>query len=257
MDATSLECVICQDKLNDAHETLCCHQCYCKKCITEWMERNKTCPSCRRALPKKNIAKNVPIQRMVDNLPANCTSCRARLTRGTMVEHVIRSCPYTAVTCPQKCGVSVLRKDVGDHQASSCPKRIISCKWCRNNNVHEQIQNHWNTNCQKVPVTCPFCKGHTTREVLDHHYKKECPVKLIICPFNKFGCAFQGKRADYNLHMIDCADEHVAQAERTFSLQNAAQKAAADAAAAKKPQPPVKKSVGRPRTRGKENQVNK
>ncbi|ELR19508.1 zinc finger, C3HC4 type (RING finger) domain containing protein [Acanthamoeba castellanii str. Neff] len=100
----ALTCPICVDALRDAVETPCCHATYCRACIEAWLERRRGhgCPGCRAAMEASGLRRCLPIQRLVDLLPAECPNvpCRAPyLTRGCMKEHMAK-CEFAPVVCP-------------------------------------------------------------------------------------------------------------------------------------------------------------
>jgi hypothetical protein len=43
---TTMNCSICLDNVNEPRKLLCDHV-YCDGCISTWLSKNKTCPSCR------------------------------------------------------------------------------------------------------------------------------------------------------------------------------------------------------------------
>ena len=43
-------CTICLDVLNTNKYTLICNHSFHTKCITEWFEKSRTCPMCRRVI---------------------------------------------------------------------------------------------------------------------------------------------------------------------------------------------------------------
>lgn len=46
--AAPTECVVCQDELRSPLRLPCGHM-FCEECISEWLERQATCPTCRAA----------------------------------------------------------------------------------------------------------------------------------------------------------------------------------------------------------------
>ena len=52
-DVNPLECAICYENFNDPHMTKCGHT-FCKPCITDWLIKDPSCPSCRKPVKKTN-----------------------------------------------------------------------------------------------------------------------------------------------------------------------------------------------------------
>ena len=45
------DCTICQDRLSDP-VILRCNHIFCEDCVSEWLDRESTCPLCRAIVPK-------------------------------------------------------------------------------------------------------------------------------------------------------------------------------------------------------------
>jgi len=96
-----LTCPICSELFNQAVETPCCGTGYCASCLEDSLRLSThgTCPSCRKNLTIFDCKSNKMVQRMVDNLPAECIypGCGAKITRSIRTEH-IKNCQFR----PQK-----------------------------------------------------------------------------------------------------------------------------------------------------------
>jgi hypothetical protein len=210
-----LDCPICSEKFTNAHETSCCHHCFCKACAEEWINKTKTCPSCRKEISSNDLSASVPIQRLVDILPVECPNaakgCDARrLTRGVIKEHLEKSCGFAEVQCTLGCGQALLRKDMTAHQKDECPLRLQACEKCAEMVKFNGMEEHIKDTCKKTEVHCPNnCGNDVERELLARHLKDECHAMQLTCPYNKFGCTFTGSRAEYNKHLIEDTEEHV------------------------------------------------
>jgi len=86
-----LECPICCDFLKEAVETPCCHNLFCKECLTDWGDANPSCPGCRARLTANNCTTNIPIQRFVDGMAVDCPfrlqGCPDRPARTDLEKH--------------------------------------------------------------------------------------------------------------------------------------------------------------------------
>jgi len=84
-----LVCAICQELFTDCVQTPCCGNGFCSECLDSSLKATHgTCPSCRKAITIFQCTSNKMIQRMVDNLPVECTWCDAKLTRSIQKEHL-------------------------------------------------------------------------------------------------------------------------------------------------------------------------
>jgi hypothetical protein len=166
------------------------------------------------------LSPNVPIQRIVDILPATCPNnkigCKAALTRGIINDHIERTCLFQAVRCPLGCEKVLLRKEYARHKLV-CIYRSIVCKFCKQNVTWKEEPVHIAQECLHALRACFYCKEIITFETSGKHLVYDCKSIELTCPSSKFGCTFVGKQAEYNAHMIAFAKEHVAQAERHFT----------------------------------------
>ncbi len=64
-------CEICYSYLVEAQECSQCHNLFCKTCVTSWFQStgNRVCSSCRKPT---QINHNIPIQRLVNQIPLTC-----------------------------------------------------------------------------------------------------------------------------------------------------------------------------------------
>ena len=95
------KCALCLDIVSEAVATECCNQLCCKSCIVEYAKPEgengrKACPLCRK--PHVNWKPSIAIQRVVDELPVNCSFCAERKTRGTITDHE-RKCENRPFKC--------------------------------------------------------------------------------------------------------------------------------------------------------------
>lgn len=91
-----VSCSICFGYLELASEMTCCHNLYDEKCITEWfkIKGSNTCSLCRRTT---SYVKNIPIQRLTDQIPLTCiykvNGCNFASARVDFTSH-IANCEY-------------------------------------------------------------------------------------------------------------------------------------------------------------------
>eukprot|EP01114_Cavostelium_apophysatum_P011822 TRINITY_DN2633_c0_g1_i2.p1 TRINITY_DN2633_c0_g1~~TRINITY_DN2633_c0_g1_i2.p1 ORF type:complete len:375 (+),score=8.36 TRINITY_DN2633_c0_g1_i2:48-1172(+) len=202
------ECLICADILNDAVEITCCNSLCCQGCFDEVIKReDPLCPNCRA--PKGGSRPNVPVRRMVSNLPAECPNrCGEKVTRGTLEEHKAK-CPLGVVICArsERCP-PVLRKELEQHRLNMCPLRPVPCPNCGDDVVYEEMQKHLDAECQEGKVECQNCHAGLLRKELTDH-EDECPEAKISCTFSVFGCKKRPKRKNEEDHMKDSMHIHL------------------------------------------------
>ena len=123
-------------------------------------------------------------------------------------------CGYVNIECQNKCGESILRKDLTDHYDNNCRERQINCTYCNEAGPYSYITNVQDgghvQECQQY-VDCPRKCGttqHLKREDLEGH-KEECPLQPMECPFHKAGCKQQLVRKDLESHIQSSTQQHL------------------------------------------------
>ncbi|KAL0225109.1 hypothetical protein RCL1_003021 [Eukaryota sp. TZLM3-RCL] len=114
----SLTCAVCLETLSDPLEALCCNNLVCTGCAT----RDK-CPCCRATKP--TLKPNIPIRRMIDNLPVICDYCDYKTTRGQFSFH-LKSCSRRMLKC-KLCGESVASGKAMDHLQCHSDVLVSTC----------------------------------------------------------------------------------------------------------------------------------
>jgi hypothetical protein len=67
-----LICTICQEVFYDPKRITCGHT-FCHKCISQWIHRNKSCPSCRTTgISLNDLYKDLIASNIIDELEVTC-----------------------------------------------------------------------------------------------------------------------------------------------------------------------------------------
>eukprot|EP01111_Echinosteliopsis_oligospora_P011467 TRINITY_DN3793_c0_g1_i1.p1 TRINITY_DN3793_c0_g1~~TRINITY_DN3793_c0_g1_i1.p1 ORF type:complete len:924 (+),score=262.14 TRINITY_DN3793_c0_g1_i1:63-2834(+) len=240
--APDLECPICQNVFDIVVETPCCHVCYCKGCISDWCAKSGSCPDCRASINVEQLRPNVPLQRLCDNLPAECpyvfNGCTDRITRGIQAEHTTK-CAYAPAVCPglidysasanisssqlpldiPKCP-SFLKKDLANHLQRDCPYRMVPCEMGCGASLRFFQQDLHKATCPNIVVPCPNNCGTDIRRVdIDSHIVTECPMQHISCDYASWGCAMTFPRRLMAKHCEDEAHLHLEFAKTIIDLK--------------------------------------
>lgn len=128
----SLECSICLLTLRDPHVISCCGNHYCQLCIGRVKAAGKPCPLCNE--PDYDIMLHKGVKREVNSLVVYCTQkalgcgwtgevnqLNCHLNLGSRDS----GCDYVELECSNRCGSSLLRKDIASHQDMECPNRPV------------------------------------------------------------------------------------------------------------------------------------
>ncbi len=203
-------CSICTSILREPVQIECCGQLFCEECLKKWLERQKSCPHCR-----DYQLKYIKDRRMKQNINASKIYCPNRY-RGCKVIITLRErythrddCLFVEVPCTNGCGVSILKKELQNHTAKQCPKKIVACQYCDGLYEDIKIRDHMDK-CPSFPLDCPRKCGHAKiqrKDLLDH--KKECPFELVKCSFFKVGCEQEIPRKKMAAHKRSNTEYHL------------------------------------------------
>ena len=128
-------CLIC---FNVLREPVLCRRnqhCFCRSCITKYLETSQRCPTCADELTVETLAEP---QRMVkdllDELNIHCQYVNRGCQEIVQLQHLDRheaTCGFTPVVCTnQGCGVTVSKRDLVHHESELCEFRKLKCHSC-------------------------------------------------------------------------------------------------------------------------------
>ncbi|XP_041363366.1 serine/arginine repetitive matrix protein 2-like [Gigantopelta aegis] len=130
-----LVCCICTCILDKPLVSPCQHV-FCKVCIQTWLDRKKTCPTCRTRLTKDELRPVLPLVRnMLNRLTMVCdfkeNGCDHVLNMEQFDGH-IRECEFEMVTCRyDRCLKRLLKRDIRSHEDEDCDFKEITCSSCQ------------------------------------------------------------------------------------------------------------------------------
>lgn len=220
------KCPICLEVCEKAVETPCCHNLFCRSCLLPEEHRIDHCPICKHPLQGTQIRENVPVQRMIADMPCSCrfAGCDAQLVRRNRAQHEAwcdfmpvrcpfsnqcpsllrcqlpqhegRDCPYRPIPCPEGCGSQVPFIALKDHLSQECPRVLCTCRDCEVQVCRQDFEEHRRSICPRAPVLCNFLEHETTercpfrclRQRLADH-QKECLFRPVCCQHD--GCDFR------------------------------------------------------------------
>ena len=52
------------------------------------------------------------------------------------IQKHLEECLYVDIECPNKCGVTLERKEMELHTSKECPKRKVTCEFCQGSVIH-------------------------------------------------------------------------------------------------------------------------
>jgi len=209
------QCSICQEILDDPYGTPCCGECFCKKCIKEWLNKNKTCPHCRKEIKSfDKCSANQKINRVLKGLPSECPNidlgCDAKLTRGIIEDH-LKICEFQYFYCSNSilgCEKIIMKKDFSSH-INNCEYQKIECDLCSKEMFRNEKKFHQENECLEYAIDCNLkCGTKVKRKISDYLiHRSQCPEEPIICIF---GCNENILRKEMDDHLQNKMKIHLA-----------------------------------------------
>ena len=151
----SLKCGICHYLTRKAQQTLCCGNCFCKKCLDKFLLSkvlDKKCPCCN--VEDFTFTNDMRTQREVDDLKIFCPNkqpggCPWSGELRSVGEHLEKKCQFTDMQCTNDgCQQMIRRELLEAHVKSECELRQVTCKWCNTAGIFQWITgDHQQTEC--------------------------------------------------------------------------------------------------------------
>ncbi|KAF2496448.1 hypothetical protein BU16DRAFT_378048 [Lophium mytilinum] len=230
---SNLVCLICQCPF-DIPTMLACDHVFCRECLDHAFrvqDGSKRCPTCRTHVDLKK--EPIPVPRilfsMLEDLMVKCPNTKAGCTwlnkRDGVQNHVDLYCGFSTVECPAgDCRFSVLQKDF--HKG--CLHYTVSCELCYTSIMKKDLEEHQRTTCAQRMIQCPHCEVEMLRLDLKAHIKDVCQFAPTACPGAIVGCGHTCDRRFVPDHAKTCSMATMApffHAQKTrLDEQEAAQK---------------------------------
>jgi len=210
--ALQFACPICLEVCEDAVETSCCYNLFCQGCLLSEEHRITRCPICKCALAPAAVVANVPVRRVIADMPCACRfdGCRAQLRRRSRARHEAE-CPFMPVRCTQSPSCPpLLRGNVAIHEATECPCRPSLCPLgCGVSLPFNRLEEHLDRDCPRVLIRCPHCEAGVCRSEFAEHLQSICPALITQCGFLEEGsqaqCGYRCERRHLAEHQRVCS----------------------------------------------------
>ncbi|CAB4009627.1 E3 ubiquitin- ligase PDZRN3-like [Paramuricea clavata] len=128
-------CSICSNVLEDPVLCQNNHHCFCRGCITKYLENSQRCPTCSDELTVETLAEpQRMVKRMLNELNIRCVyvdrGCQEILQLQHLVSHEA-TCGFTPAICTnQVCGATLNQRDLFHHESEVCEFRKLKIHSC-------------------------------------------------------------------------------------------------------------------------------
>ena len=221
-------CAICTLVSCDPQQASCCGNVYCKSCLQQLKDigQHFNCPTCRHDLTNKCF----PDRRAdleIKSLQVYCTNNKQTAQadntcswKGRLkdIDDHLQQCLYQILSCTNGCGENIERKQLQHHLESNCPKRLIKCQYCNEEDIYQVITGEHLKECPQYLVQCTNegCGQEVVRFQIKPH-KRSCPKEIISCEYSTIGCVKRMKREEQEEHNEQSMDEHLQMAVKEIA----------------------------------------
>ena len=131
----NFQCAICTNVFKDP--VMCSHNehIFCRTCITKYLTRSETCPTCREPLTVETL--RVPPRIVFSCLSEFKVLCDfhdrgcQQLVQPEKLEQHVNECGFAPAICSNEgCHVEVNARDLIHHETTVCEKRRVQCHNC-------------------------------------------------------------------------------------------------------------------------------
>ena len=105
-----------------------CSQIYCSVCLELLAKNHGKCPNCREKLQVSKL--NTFLKTILLKLSMHCHFQENGCTQTFPIEELSAheaNCEYDAISCPNGCNKTVIKKFVKEHTEFECPQEIVKC----------------------------------------------------------------------------------------------------------------------------------
>jgi hypothetical protein len=116
--------------------------------------------------------------------------------------HASQGCPYEAVLCANKCGQTMMRRDIKEHLLKHCLLRRVRCQYCNHENTYQVVTGTHYVVCPSYPVKCSYnCNTKNIKRSELSKHEPVCGMKPTTCPFAGAGCKASLVQKDLQDHL--------------------------------------------------------
>ncbi|CAF0923594.1 unnamed protein product [Adineta steineri] len=217
------QCPSCSNYLRFPIQFEDCGHYVCSSCLPDIMRVASRCPTCQVPISKDKLVNDKTLQKDIQSLEVYCTNKDKGCDwDGTLRDFPVHfeTCGFISAECLNGCGATFEKRFMNKHQKDDCPKRPVSCEFCKTSIIFEDEIPHLNV-CTEFKIPCPNqCSTEEyPRGKMQDHLENDCTKQESPCPFNECGCEYRGHRPDIEKHMKEAPGIHLNMAGKTIALQ--------------------------------------
>uniref|UniRef100_A0A673MBY7 TNF receptor-associated factor 4-like n=1 Tax=Sinocyclocheilus rhinocerous TaxID=307959 RepID=A0A673MBY7_9TELE len=127
-------CPLCVKPMRDPVQMSTCGHRFCDTCLQEYLSEGVfKCPEDHLPLDYAKIFPDVELEQQILSLPIRCIhseeGCRWTAQNKLLQAH-LSVCEFNVVSCPNRCDVKLLRRELPEHLQHDCVKRKLHCDHC-------------------------------------------------------------------------------------------------------------------------------
>ncbi|XP_050949862.1 TNF receptor-associated factor 4b isoform X2 [Labeo rohita] len=177
-------CPLCEKPMRDPVQVSTCGHRFCDTCLQDYLR----CIQVPRGPPAAGLCQNMELEQQILSLPIRCIhseeGCRWTAQNKLLQAH-LSVCEFNVVSCPNRCSMKLLRRELPEHMQHDCAKRKLHCDHCGDEFTGEAYENHQGV-CPEESVYCENkCGARMVRRVLGQHSVSECPKRKLPCRYCK------------------------------------------------------------------------
>ncbi|KAN0037963.1 hypothetical protein ACTA71_000135 [Dictyostelium dimigraforme] len=186
------ECMICRGIVNSFSDLSRC------LAIEQLFGQEECC--CIYSFSKEIIGTNeigvrfIPFEKDEEN------GCKEIIMAEELESHS-KNCKFGFVSCSNEGCKEILRFNSLDQHEAKCTFKLVTCEYCKKDIKMNQLENH-HEECPKVTIDClEGCLEKIRRDQMESHIEDDCNNAIIQCKYSKYGCEFEMKRSELQLHL--------------------------------------------------------
>ena len=200
-------CCLCKKILKEPMLTECCGAQACKTCIEPKISFKQLlqCPNCKQSsvICISNKARWRDILKLKVSCLLQSKGCKWTGSIQEGHKHLICDCMNMDIECSKGCGQLIERNKITVHLEQFCPKRQVSCEYCKERGKAETITGDHLLECPDYPIVCDQGCGKQFRQAQFQGHVAECVEMIVPCDFQFAGCDVHLRRELMPQHLME------------------------------------------------------